>query len=121
MTPTPTPNCPLITVSNYVATGNNYYSFDVTNNLSSPITFYQIHLDWINSATLAQINFGASMIWYGNISSPLDTSIFEPAGNRSLNAGQTKTLLFQFTGKKHSSHTVLLYFDDGCILNAGTH
>jgi len=94
--------------------------WDLSNPSSTSVTITRIVLDWpAANVRLDRIRFDGSSIWNGDDDSP--PSDVEPGtGNRTLGAGSSKGLRFQFEADAQATgYEVQLHMNLGCELSAG--
>jgi hypothetical protein len=126
-TPSPKPpeptatqdTCSLLSLGGFSVGGTDVV-WVFTNDSSTPVTITRIVLDWPPAnVRLDRIRFDGSSIWNGADDSP--PSDVEPGiGNRTLGAGSSKGLRFQFEADVQATgYQVQVHMNLGCELSAG--
>ena len=126
-TPSPKPpsptatedTCTLLSLGGF-SVGGTDVEWVFTNDSSTPATITRIVLDWpAANIRLDRIRFNGSSIWNGEDDSP--PSDVEPGtGNRTLGAGSSKGLRFQFEADVQATgYQVQVHMNLGCELSAG--
>jgi hypothetical protein len=121
-TVTSTPVCAKFTSSGYTKSNNLYYFF-VTNDENQSADINKVSIAW-GLDNLRYVYFATSLILDVNLpdsASPYVTTLFETGANLTLPAHSTKKFQIEFTGSVHRDHTVIIWFDNNCFVNTGTH
>ena len=119
--------CAKFTTSGYTKSGADYYFF-ITNAENQGANITKVSIAW-GSDNLRYVFFGPSKLTsyllldvnLDDTNSPLVSTLFEPEANLNLPANSTKRFLLEFTGALHRDHTVIVWFDNNCFVNTGTH
>ncbi len=119
--PTPVVDyCNGLSISTFDADGSDV-SWQLANDGSEGVTLSKLVLDWPSvNGTLKKVRLGGSPIWSKGDDAPATEINGNWKGNRSLNAGVTKPLVFEFSAVAGlSGYDLVLDFDAGCQLATG--
>jgi serine/threonine protein kinase len=120
-TPAPTPvptedTCSLLSLTGVSASGNKA-SFGMSNGSTTTVTILRVTLSWPGgNGTLERVRFGSSTLWNGTADPP-SISIDSFTGNRKLEFGDSKSLVFEFAeAAEGSGYGISVQLDHNCNL-----
>jgi serine/threonine protein kinase len=123
-TPTPTDTpvvdpCAGLAAAGPVPSGSDV-SWEIVNGTLSDLTISRLWIDGpASNSELKKVRFGGSLIWNAGDDAPPTDIQSDWKGNRSLSAGTTKTLRFEFGAAAASGYGLSVEFDSGCQANSG--
>jgi serine/threonine protein kinase len=120
-TPAPTPvptedTCSMLSLGGASASGKKV-SFGMSNGSSTTVTILTIGFSWPEAnGALTRIRFGSSTLWNGS-ADPTSIDVSPSTGNRKLEFGDSKSLVFEFASEAAGSgYGLSVQLDYGCDL-----